>query len=32
LDLEIVIRARTRQRLPVVITIEEVRAVLERLD
>ena len=26
------IRARTRQRLPVVITIEEVRAVLERLD
>ena len=32
LDLEGVIRARTRTRLPVVMTIEEVRAVLERLD
>jgi len=31
LDLESVIRTRMRQRLPVVITIEEVRAVLERL-
>ncbi|WP_399237545.1 hypothetical protein [Synechococcus sp. CS-1328] len=32
LDLEGVVRARTRQRLPVVLTPEEVRAVLERLD
>lgn len=31
LDLEGVIRARTRGRLPVVMTIVEVRAVLERL-
>ena len=32
LDLEGVIRARTRPRLPVVMTVAEVRAVLERLD
>lgn len=32
LDLEGVIRARTRKRLPVVMTMTEVRAVLERLD
>ena len=32
LDLEGVIRARTRKRLPVVMTVEEVRAVLESLD
>ena len=32
LDLEGVIRARTRVRLPVVMSVEEVREVLERLD
>jgi site-specific recombinase XerD len=32
LDLEGLIRARTRPRLPVVMTVEEVRAVLERLE
>ncbi len=32
LPLEGVIRARTRKRLPVVVTVIEVRAVLERLD
>lgn len=32
LALEGVVRARTKRRLPVVMTIEEVRAVLERLD
>ena len=32
LDLEGLIRARTRPRLPVVMTVEEVRAVLARLD
>ncbi|MBM5818414.1 MAG: integron integrase, partial [Cyanobacteria bacterium K_Offshore_surface_m2_239] len=32
LTLEGVVRARTQRRLPVVMTIEEVRAVLERLD
>jgi integron integrase len=32
LELEGVVRARTRRRLPVVLTPEEVRAVLERLD
>ena len=32
LDLEGLIRARTRPRLPVVMTLEEVRAVLERLE
>lgn len=32
LDLEGVVRARTRRRLPVVLTPEEVRAVLTRLD
>ena len=32
LDLEGVIRARTRRRLPVVMSVEEVRAVLDRLD
>jgi integron integrase len=32
LELEGVIRARTRKRLPVVMTVGEVRAVLERLD
>ena len=32
LDLEGVIRARTRPRLPVVMTVAEVRAVLEQLD
>jgi integrase len=32
LDLEGVIRARTRRRLPVVMTVAEVRAVLERMD
>jgi len=31
LDLEGLVRARTRRRLPVVLTTEEVRAVLERL-
>ena len=31
-DLEGVVRARTRRRLPVVLTPEEVRAVLTRLD
>ena len=32
LDLEGLIRARTRPRLPVAMTVEEVRAVLERLE
>ena len=32
LDLEGVVRARTRPRLPVVMSVEEVRAVLEQLD
>lgn len=32
LELEGVVRARTRKRLPVVLTQDEVRAVLERLD
>ena len=32
LDLEGLIRARMRPRLPVVMTVEEVRAVLERLE
>ena len=32
LDLEGVVRARTRLRLPVVMSVEEVRAVLEQLD
>lgn len=32
LDLEGVIRARTRLRLPVVMSVAEVRAVLKRLD
>jgi site-specific recombinase XerD len=32
LDLEGLIRARTHPRLPVVMTVEEVRAVLERLE
>ncbi len=32
LDLEGLIRARTRPRLPVVMIVEEVRAVLERLE
>ena len=32
LDLEGLIRARTRPRLPVVMTVDEVRAVLARLD
>ena len=32
LALEGVVRARSKRRLPVVMTIEEVRAVLERLD
>ena len=32
LDLEGVVRARTKRRLPVVMTVEEVRAVLEQLD
>jgi integrase len=32
LDLEGLIRARTRPRLPVVMTVEEVRAVLQRLE
>ena len=32
LDLDGVVRARTRRRLPVVLTPEEVRAVLQRLD
>jgi integron integrase len=32
LDLESVVRARTQKRLPVVLTPEEVRAVLVRLD
>jgi integrase len=32
LDLEGLIRARTRPRLPVVMTVAEVRAVLERLE
>jgi site-specific recombinase XerD len=32
LALEGVVRARTKRRLPVVMTMEEVRAVLERLD
>ena len=32
LELEGVVRARSRRRLPVVLTTEEVRAVLERLD
>ena len=32
LDLEGVVRARTRRRLPVVLSQEEVRAVLQRLD
>jgi len=32
LDLEGLIRARTRPKLPVVMTVEEVRAVLARLD
>jgi site-specific recombinase XerD len=32
LELEGVVRARTRKRLPVVLTPEEVRAVLVRLD
>lgn len=31
-ELEGVVRARTRKRLPVVLTPEEVRAVLERMD
>lgn len=32
LELTSVVRARSRQRLPVVLTTEEVRAVLQRLD
>lgn len=32
LDLDGLVRARTRRRLPVVLTTQEVRAVLERLD
>lgn len=32
LELASVVRARSRQRLPVVLTTEEVRAVLQRLD
>ena len=32
LALEGLVRARTKRRLPVVMTIEEVRAVLEQLD
>jgi site-specific recombinase XerD len=32
LDLEGVVRARQKRRLPVVLTPEEVRAVLERMD
>jgi integron integrase len=32
LELEGVVRARTKRRLPVVMTVDEVRAVLEQLD
>ena len=32
LDLEVVVRARQKRRLPVVLTPGEVRAVLERMD
>ena len=32
LDLEGLVRARTRPRLPLVMTVEELRAVLERLE
>jgi integron integrase len=32
LDLDGLVRARTKRRLPVVMTVEEVRAVLEQLD
>jgi hypothetical protein len=32
LDLEGLIRARTRPRLPVLMTVEEVRAVLEGVE
>jgi site-specific recombinase XerD len=32
LDLEGLVRARTRSRLPLVMTVEELRAVLERLE
>jgi integrase len=32
LDLDGLVRARIKRRLPVVMTVEEVRAVLEQLD